>query len=199
MGFTDREKKLIFLFAVVLVATVTFMYKRNPTPAKDKELTLYGDEAGDEESQKLPSEGDAIGSTIYVDIGGAVHRPGLYTLDKGARVKDGITAAGGTLPEADMSGVNLAKKLNDEEKLFIPKLGQAPSPQSPSGTPSTGVVSIQNGSKEELMSLPGIGEKTAEKIMEYRSAHPFTKIEDLREVPGIGDKTFDSLKSNIQL
>lgn len=199
MGFTDREKKLIFLFAVVLVATVTFMYKRNPTPAKDKELTLYGDEAGDEESQKLPSEEDAIGSTIYVDIGGAVHRPGLYTLDKGARVKDGITAAGGTLPEADMSGVNLAKKLNDEEKLFIPKLGQAPSPQSPSGTPSTGVVSIQNGSKEELMSLPGIGEKTAEKIMEYRSAHPFTKIEDLKEVPGIGDKTFDSLKSNIQL
>lgn len=199
MGFTDREKKLIFLFAVVLVATVTFMYKRNPAPAKDKELTLYGDESGDEESQKLPSEEDAIGSTIYVDIGGAVHRPGLYTLDKGARVKDGITAAGGTLPEADMSGVNLAKKLNDEEKLFIPKLGQAPSPQSPSGTPSTGVVSIQNGSKEELMSLPGIGEKTAEKIMEYRSAHPFTKIEDLKEVPGIGDKTFDSLKSNIQL
>ena len=199
MGFTDREKKLIFLFAVVLVATVTFMYKRNPTPAKDKELTLYGDEAGDEESQKLPSEEDAIGSTIYVDIGGAVHRPGLYTLDKGARVKDGITVAGGTLPEADMSGINLAKKLNDEEKLFIPKLGQAPSPQSTNNTASTGVVSIQNGSKEELMSLPGIGEKTAEKIMEYRSAHPFTKIEDLKEVPGIGDKTFDSLKSNIQL
>ncbi len=199
MGFTDREKKLIFLFAVVLVATVTFMYKRNPAPAKEKELTLYGDEAGDEESQKLPSEEDTIGSTIYVDIGGAVHRPGLYTLDKGARVKDGITAAGGTLPEADMSGVNLAKKLNDEEKLFIPKLGQAPSPQSTNKTASTGVVSIQNGSKEELMSLPGIGEKTAEKIMEYRSAHPFTKIEDLKEVPGIGDKTFDSLKSNIQL
>lgn len=199
MGFTDREKKLIFLFAVVLVATVTFMYKRNPAPAKDKELTLYVDEAGDEESQKLPSEEDTIGSTIYVDIGGAVHRPGLYTLDKGARVKDGITAAGGTLPEADMSGVNLAKKLNDEEKLFIPKLGEAPSPQSPSGPASTGVVSIQNGSKEELMSLPGIGEKTAEKIMEYRSSHPFTKIEDLKEVPGIGDKTFDSLKSNIQL
>ena len=49
------------------------------------------------------------------------------------------------------------------------------------------------------MTLPGVGEKTADKIIEYRTAHPFTAVEDLKEVPGIGDKTFESLKNNIQL
>lgn len=199
MGFTDREKKLIFLFVVILVATVSFMYKRNSEPQNEQILSLYGNAVEEENTRSLPAEEDTIGSTIYVDIGGAVHKPGLYTLDKGARVKDGITAAGGALPDADMSGVNLAKKLNDEEKLYIPKQGESPSPQMSSESTSSGVVSIQNGSKEELMTLPGIGDKTAEKIMEYRSAHPFTKVDDLKEVPGIGDKTFDSLKNNIQL
>ena len=199
MGFTDREKKLIFLFVVILVATVSFMYKRNSEPQNEQILSLYGNAVEEENTRSLPAEEDTIGSTIYVDIGGAVHKPGLYTLDKGARVKDGITAAGGALPDADMSGVNLAKKLNDEEKLYIPKQEELPSPQMATESSSSGVVSIQNGSKEELMTLPGIGDKTAEKIMEYRSAHPFTKVEDLKEVPGIGDKTFDSLKNNIQL
>lgn len=199
MGFTDREKKLIFLFVVILVATVSFMYKRNSEPQNDQILSLYGNAVEEENTRSLPAEEDTIGSTIYVDIGGAVHKPGLYTLDKGARVKDGITAAGGALPDADMSGVNLAKKLNDEEKLYIPKQEESPSPQMATESSSSGVVSIQNGSKEELMTLPGIGDKTAEKIMEYRSAHPFTKVDDLKEVPGIGDKTFDSLKNNIQL
>ncbi len=199
MGFTDREKKLILLFVVVLIATVTFMYKRTPEPSKEQVLSLYGDVEEERKPESPPTEEEVIGSTIYVDIGGAVHKPGLYTLDKGARVKDGITAAGGALPDADMSGVNLAKKLNDEEKLYIPKQGEMPSPQISSESTSSGVVSIQNGSKEELMTLPGVGEKTAEKIMEYRSEHPFTKIEDLKEVPGIGDKSFESLKNNIQL
>lgn len=199
MGFTDREKKLIFLFVVILVATVSFMYKRNSEPQSEQILSLYGNAVEEENTRSLPAEEDTIGSTIYVDIGGAVHKPGLYTLDKGARVKDGITAAGGALPDADMSGVNLAKKLNDEEKLYIPKQEESPSPQMATESSSSGVVSIQNGSKEELMTLPGIGDKTAEKIMEYRSAHPFTKVDDLKEVPGIGDKTFDSLKNNIQL
>ncbi|CAC9925524.1 comEA protein [Aedoeadaptatus nemausensis] len=199
MGFTDREKKLIFLFVVILVATVSFMYKRNSEPQSEQILSLYGNAVQEENTRSLPAEEDTIGSTIYVDIGGAVHKPGLYTLDKGARVKDGITAAGGALPDADMSGVNLAKKLNDEEKLYIPKQEELPSPQMATESSSSGVVSIQNGSKEELMTLPGIGDKTAEKIMEYRSAHPFTKVDDLKEVPGIGDKTFDSLKNNIQL
>lgn len=199
MGFTDREKKLIFLFVVILVATVSFMYKRNSEPQNEQILSLYGNAVEEENTRSLPAEEDTIGSTIYVDIGGAVHKPGLYTLDKGARVKDGITAAGGALPDADMSGVNLAKKLNDEEKLYIPKQEELPSPQMATESSSSGVVSIQNGSKEELMTLPGIGDKTAEKIMEYRSAHPFTKVDDLKEVPGIGDKTFDSLKNNIQL
>ena len=119
-----------------------------------------GDVSKSDFKEKQPAEEEGIGSAIYVDIGGAVKNPGLYELEKGARVKDGITAAGGIVGNADTSQINLAKKLNDEEKLYIPKAGEQ-APVVATGGPSpaqTGPVSIQNGSKEDLMRLPGIGE-----------------------------------------
>ncbi|MDY3118560.1 MAG: ComEA family DNA-binding protein [Peptoniphilus sp.] len=203
MKLTDREKKLAFVFACVLVLTVSYYNYRLKADEGKKDFFVAADE-GKADSKELESaeaemEEATMGGSIYVDIGGCVQNPGLYELEKGARVKDGITAAGGIVGNADTSQINLAKKLNDEEKLYIPKVGE----NAPQGvaTPesSGGPVSIQNGSKEELMSLPGVGEKTADKIIEYRTAHPFTAVEDLKEVPGIGEKTFDSLKNNIRL
>ncbi|MDD7363696.1 MAG: ComEA family DNA-binding protein [Peptoniphilus sp.] len=204
MRFTDREKKLIFIFGAILVLTVAFMNSREGWRHKeDGVVALDGERSTDEGIKELePSQesGDVVEGTIYVDIGGAVKNPGLYELDKGSRVKDGITAAGGTVGDADMSQINLAKKLNDEEKLYVPAAGEgAPQADGTAVSSAGGLVSIQNGSREELMRLPGIGEKTADKIIEYRSEHPFSRVEDLKEVPGIGDKTFESLKSNIQL
>ena len=203
MKLTDREKKLAFAFACVLVLTVSYYnYRLKANRPKEDSFVIENEELdrinGPEETV---SDADAIGGTIYVDIGGCVQNPGLYQLEKGARVKDGITAAGGLVGNADTSQINLAKKLNDEEKLYIPKVGENAPAVSATGDSSSakGPVSIQNGSKEDLMTLPGVGEKTADKIIEYRTAHPFTAVEDLKEVPGIGDKTFDSLKNNIQL
>ena len=204
MKLTDREKVLAFVFLCLLVLTVSYYHFRlKAEGTEEPSFVIEKDEVSrdvfNQEGAPAPEEG--IGSAIYVDIGGAVKNPGLYELEKGARVKDGITAAGGIVGNADTSQINLAKKLNDEEKLYIPKVGElapAQSAQAPSPA-AKGPVSIQNGSKEDLMTLPGIGEKTADSIIEYRTAHPFTAVEDLKEVPGIGDKTFESLKNNIQL
>lgn len=203
MKLTDREKILAFASLCLLVLTVSYYhYRLKAAGAEEPSFVIEnGDVAKSDFKEKQPAEEEGIGSAIYVDIGGAVRNPGLYELEKGARVKDGITAAGGIVGNADTSQINLAKKLNDEEKLYIPKAGEQ-APVVATGGPSpaqTGPVSIQNGSKEDLMRLPGIGEKTADKIIEYRTAHPFTAVEDLKEVPGIGDKTFESLKNNIQL
>lgn len=203
MKLTDREKILAFASLCLLVLTVSYYhYRLKAAGAEETSFVIEnGDVAKSDFKEKQPAEEEGIGSAIYVDIGGAVKNPGLYELEKGARVKDGITAAGGIVGNADTSQINLAKKLNDEEKLYIPKVGEQ-APVVATGGPSpaqTGSVSIQNGSKEDLMRLPGIGEKTADKIIEYRTAHPFTALEDLKEVPGIGDKTFESLKNNIQL
>lgn len=203
MKLTDREKILAFASLCLLVLTVSYYhYRLKAAGAEEPSFVIEnGDVAKSDFKEKQPVEEEGIGSAIYVDIGGAVKNPGLYELEKGARVKDGITAAGGIVGNADTSQINLAKKLNDEEKLYIPKVGEQ-APVVATGGPSpaqTGPVSIQNGSKEDLMRLPGIGEKTADKIIEYRTAHPFTALEDLKEVPGIGEKTFESLKNNIQL
>lgn len=203
MKLTDREKILAFASLCLLVLTVSYYhYRLKAAGAEEPSFVIEnGDVAKSDFKETQPAEEEGIGSAIYVDIGGAVKNPGLYELEKGARVKDGITAAGGIVGNADTSQINLAKKLNDEEKLYIPKAGEQ-APVVATGGPSpvqTGPVSIQNGSKEDLMRLPGIGEKTADKIIEYRTAHPFTAVEDLKEVPGIGDKTFESLKNNIQL
>lgn len=203
MKLTDREKILAFASLCLLVLTVSYYhYRLKAAGAEEPSFVIEnGDVAKSDFKETQPAEEEGIGSAIYVDIGGAVKNPGLYELEKGARVKDGITAAGGIVGNADTSQINLAKKLNDEEKLYIPKAGEQ-APVVATGGPSpaqTGPVSIQSGSKEDLMRLPGIGEKTADKIIEYRTAHPFTVLEDLKEVPGIGEKTFESLKNNIQL
>lgn len=203
MKLTDREKILAFASLCLLVLTVSYYhYRLKAAGAEEPSFVIEnGDVAKSDFKETQPAEEEGIGSAIYVDIGGAVKNPGLYELEKGARVKDGITAAGGIVGNADTSQINLAKKLNDEEKLYIPKVGEQ-APAASAGGPSpaqTGPVSIQNGSKDDLMRLPGIGEKTADKIIEYRTAHPFTALEDLKEVPGIGEKTFESLKNNIQL
>lgn len=207
MKLTDREKVLAFISLSLLVLTVSYYHHRlRADGSESPSFVIESDEVSQDAFKKeakeaVPAKEEGIGSAIYVDIGGAVKNPGLYELEKGARVKDGITAAGGIVGNADTSQINLAKKLNDEEKLYIPKVGeQAPAPSAQAASPAAkGPVSIQNGSKEDLMTLPGVGEKTADKIIEYRTAHPFTAVEDLKEVPGIGDKTFESLKNNIQL
>lgn len=204
MRLTDREKKLILIFVVAFVVAVSYFNHRiKKTVNESAPRLLHGEAAGEiahAESDVVEEANTIANKTIYVDIGGAVQQPGLYALEQGARVKDGITAAGGIISEADTSQVNLAKKLNDEEKLYIPRVGEnVVQPDGVAAQSTNTSVSIQNGSKEDLMRLPGIGEKTADKIIEYRSRHPFTKIEDLTEVPGIGEKTFESLKSNIQL
>ena len=183
MKLTDREKVLAFVFLCLLVLTVSYYHFRLKAEGADEpSFVIESDEVSRANFKKgaAPAEEEGIGSAIYVDIGGAVKNPGLYELEKGARVKDGI---------------------NDEEKLYIPKVGeQAPAQSAQAPSPAAkGPVSIQSGSKEDLMTLPGVGEKTADKIIEYRTAHPFTAVEDLKEVPGIGDKTFESLKNNIQL
>jgi competence protein ComEA len=61
----------------------------------------------------------------------------------------------------------------------------------------SGKIDINTGSKEQLMTLKYIGEKMADRIIEYRKAHLFEKIEDIMKVKGIGQKMFDANKDLI--
>src|SRR5512143_3228098 len=107
---------------------------------------------------------------IVVHITGAVPRPGVYALPQGARVQDGISAAGGFLAEAEKSGINLARELKDGEQLDIPFVeGFSPVVVTPLETfkPTSDLININTATAAELDALPGIGPTTAQKILDY--------------------------------
>jgi len=148
------------------------------------------------------------GAGIYVHVAGAVRRPGLLRLPEGARVAAAVDRAGGPLRKADLSGVNLAAKLEDGQQVIVPRRGAAGGLAGLAGaspgaaTPgSAGVPKLSLGAVtvEQLDELDGIGPTLAQRIVEYRTEHGgFRSLGELREVEGIGEKRFASLREALQ-
>ena len=141
-------------------------------------------------------------TVIFVDIKGAVKNPGVYQMKVGDRVKDALDAAGGLTEEADSQKVNLAKRLEDQMAIVVPKVGEE-AEEIPAGATSKeeakeGKVNINTATVEELKTLKGVGEKKAEAIIEYRKKNgSFQTKEDLMKVRGIGKKLFESFQERI--
>jgi competence protein ComEA len=140
---------------------------------------------------------------IVVYITGAVPRPGVYALPKGARIQDVVSAAGGFLAEAQKESINLAQVLEDGERLEIP-YAEGFSPviptlaEFPAVPVATELININIASSFELETLPGIGPTTAQMIIEYRDANgPFLSTEDIINVSGIGPGTYERIKDLI--
>ena len=161
----------------------------------------------------LPEEADLI----FVHVCGAVKKPGVYAVSKGARVCDAITMSGGLTEKAADDYVNQARSLTDGERVYIPKrdeLGDLSVSQYAAGQQVTYTGNSQsNGTKEskeqqpvnintatlsELTTLPGIGESRAESIIAYRETHgPFSKIVDIMKINGIKDAAYEKIKDRI--
>lgn len=141
-------------------------------------------------------------TVIFVDIKGAVKNPGVYQMKVGDRVKDALDAAGGLTAEADSQKVNLAKRLEDQMVIVVPKVGEEAEEISAGVTSKEeakeGKVNINTATVEELKTLKGVGEKKAEAIIEYRKKNgSFKTKEDLMKVRGIGKKLFESFEERI--
>ena len=141
-------------------------------------------------------------TVIFVDIKGAVKNPGVYQMKVGDRVKDALDAAGGLTAEADSQKVNLAKRLEDQMVIVVPKVGEEaeeiPAGETRNEATKEGKVNINTATVEELKTLKGVGEKKAEAIIEYRKKNgSFQTKEDLMKVRGIGKKLFDSFQERI--
>jgi competence protein ComEA len=138
--------------------------------------------------------------TVYVS--GNVNQSGIYSLPPGSRINDAILAAGGFADNTNTSEINLAQILTDGEQINVPGL------ISPAATGIAGgqvdlvgsVVNINTASLALLDTLPNIGPKTAQDILDYRVANgPFDTIEEIMEVPGIGQGKFDAMKDLITI
>jgi competence protein ComEA len=137
-------------------------------------------------------------ATIVVEVAGAVTRPSVYTLPRGARVQNAIEAAGGLLAGADSHRVNLAAPLEDGQKVDVPFLtAAAPAPPAGAQT-SAGPTNLNTATAEELEPLPGIGPVLAKNIVDYRQrSGPFQSVDDLHAVPGIGPKRIEQIRSRV--
>jgi competence protein ComEA len=122
---------------------------------------------------------------LVVDVEGAVRRPGLVRLPKGARVADAVARAGGLTAKAQRAGVDLAALVADGQQVLVPTGGSAA--VSAGGAASVGPISLSSATAEQLDTLPGIGPVTAQKIVAFRAQHgPFTSVDGLDAIPGIG-------------
>jgi len=211
----------IFLVLAVLVGggVLALINSRSELPEIEKVEEVSPDSLGESTMSASPSEPQ---EKIKVDIAGAVVHPGVCEILKDGRVEEALKAAGGLSDEADRDWIsknlNLAAKLSDGDKLYIPKVGEATQPsagivsgvgatnnqlESVSDTPLAGGgcsrVNINTASVATLDEcLSGIGPAYAQRIIEYREAHGgFKSIEEIQEISGIGPKTFEKIKDQI--
>ncbi|KXG74621.1 ComE operon protein 1 [Fervidicola ferrireducens] len=203
LQFTKREKILLFALASVSLMAAVFAYRAFFVKVPDVAFKLEGGKAipvfeSENNSGEVPDE-----DKIVIHIAGAVKNPGVYELEEGSRVIDAVKAAGGYIPEADIAGINLAKKLQDEDKIYIPQVGESPaSGDAVNGgiSPSDGKININSAGLDELDKLPGIGPALAQRIIDYRNQHgPFKSIEELKNVSGIGEKRFEEIKNLVKV
>lgn len=133
---------------------------------------------------------------LVVAVSGRVQHPGLVRLPAGARVADAIDAAGGALPDTDLSSVNLARKLADGELIAIgvPQPAGAVGPGA-SGGAGNGPLNLNTATEAQFEALPGIGPVLAQHIVEYRTKHgQFRSVDELKQVDGLGAARFTQLK-----
>lgn len=164
-------------------------------------------EAKDSDSGNIstsPKE-ENLAVNLTVDIEGSVVKPGVYRLPLDSRIQDALVAAGGLSASADRDfiakTINLATKLSDGAKIYIPKTGESSNSTAIMGT--TGIVgsavnqiNINSASEQELDSLPGIGPATSQKII---SGRPYSSINDLLDRRIVGSKVFDQIKEKISV
>ncbi|MBA3306671.1 MAG: helix-hairpin-helix domain-containing protein [Thermoleophilaceae bacterium] len=139
---------------------------------------------------------------IYVHVAGAVRRPGLLRIPKGARIALAVHRAGGPTPEAEMAAVNLAQRLSDGQQVIVPRAGAGPVAGAPGSTGVAGAedvpVSLASATSEQLEELDGIGPALAERILEFRDeSGGFRSVGQLQEVEGIGEKRYAALKEAV--
>ena len=185
LHFSHNQKRALGLIAaIVLVISVFIVIRGNTQSSAVPEIvpiTLAEPE-------------------IFVDVTGAVNKPGVYTLTGKSRVIDAIKAAGDSAPGADLSTINLARVLNDGEQIYVDSLVMNSSGQRVSKKTPSGPININRATARQLDALDGIGPVIAARIVEYRKINgSFLSIDDLQKVSGIGAAKFAQIKSKVRI
>jgi len=137
---------------------------------------------------------------IFVDVTGAVNKPGVYTLTGKSRVIDAIKAAGDSAPGADLSTINLARVLNDGEQIYVDSTIVNSNGVRVSKAVPSGPININRATARQLDALDGVGPVIAQRIVDYRKINgSFLTIDDLQKVSGIGAAKFAQIKAKVRI
>lgn len=226
--YFNKSKILIFIILIIIGVSSYLVYgyykkiSKESISIEKKLVKNNGIKKDNNLVKKEAKKETKLDYDIYVDIKGEIINPGVYKLSKGTRVNELIKIAGGLKRGADTSYINLSKILKDEEVVVIYNVNVLRKEEQKARdrlindlckerikndacildkdiSKTNKVVNINTASKEELMTLKGVGEAMAQKIIDYRSKNKFTNKEDLKKVSGIGDAFFDKIKENITI
>lgn len=230
----SKIKKLdkdYIIIGIIIISVITFMVlnigkvkefeEKETTGNIEKNITVSEENKDDKEkegNEEDKKENISSETGIFVHIDGYVNNPGVYQIKENERINVLIEKAGGLKNGYSIKNINLAAKLSDGDKVYIPSVEEEKSlgnqnnnnvntvvKHTNNGNNLNNNVSITKNNKinintaniSELKQITGIGESTANKIIDYRqNVGKFKKIEDIKEVKGIGESKFESLKKN---
>ncbi len=239
MKYINRKQKkiLIIVITIITIGVAYYAYTsfgKNDFTIESSNLEING--VNEEEKSKVENgvdseekEDENSENKIIVHISGEVKNQGVVELEENSRVNDAIEKAGGVTENAYMKDINLAYKLEDGMKIYIPSKEEVENSKNNGTSVNGGVsssneyysygentngssnvnskkdesnkkVNINTANKEELDTLPGIGEATAGKIIDYRNKNgKFKTKEEIKEVSGIGDSKYEQIKDLIEI
>lgn len=213
INLTKKQLAIIIGLGAIIVFVIGYYIYTITYPQESYEqLETISEEPIEEKTKNVENNEEEI----VIHIAGEVNNPGIVKTKEGARIADVIEKAGGLTEKANIININLAYIIEDGQKITIPskeeqeekkeyitnESGQGIIEETPKTSQSTSnnIVNINKAEKEQLQTLQGIGESTAEKIIEYRKQNgEFKQIEDIKNVPGIGDSKFEAIKENIKV
>ena len=206
----DKIKIIATITFIILAGTVYSVSTMIKGGKADDRIELVvtdsvistSDEADSHFDSSDDSTKDDSNTDIYVHICGAVINPGVYQVPAGTRVYQSLELAGGSSDDAYLSGINLADKLADGQKVYIPAEGENAEGilSIDSGGVQSVMININTASEAELMTLPGIGQSRAKDIINYRVKNGlFESIDDIMKVSGIKEAAFEKIKDLIKV
>ena len=205
----EHKNKLFIVFLILVIGALVV-------------LLIYREEQEPVIADNTVEEKEEVTDKTFVDIKGAIKKPGVYQVDSNAKVIDVIELAGGLKKDASTKNINLSARVKDEMVIYIFTKKELTKEVTTSTVPFTtnvinydkcittkvtststdttttnSLVNINTASKEELMTLTGVGASKADAIIIYRNKTPFTNIEDIMNVSGIGESAYAKIKDNI--
>lgn len=212
MGEISRPQLAVYLAAAIAIALLGMRYLHGQGGAAGATGTTASRAGGAAGVRVQRSDaGPAV-----VDVSGAVQRPGVYRLEAGARVDDAVQRAGGATARADLTGVNLAAKVEDGRQYIVPERGAAGGATDLAASGGGGSaaadgaaggaggttrpLNLNTATAEQLDQLDGVGPETARKILTYRQQKGgFRSVEELDQVPGIGPARMAALRDLVRV